>query len=114
MRPLILSVVLIATAAASPALAQPLVVAGSPANARAPATAPHCAVRPAGPAATEVRCRTAGGEPSEVRLLVSAEAGPAPDRCSSAVVVAVPGAPERPRPSRPLIVHAPTGEPCGA
>lgn len=109
-----LSVALSAVAAASPALAQPVIVAGSASNARASAAAPQCSVRAAGPAATEIRCQTAGGQPSEVRLVVSAETGRPPDRCTSALVVAVPGASERSQPSRPLIVHAPTGEPCDA
>lgn len=109
MRPRIISLGCLALAAASPALAQPVVIVGAAPDHPQRAAPAQCVVEPAGAASARIRCRTPPaadhGPASEIAFLVSAQTASPPARCSGAEVVRLPGSPSRVEAARPTVVE---------
>lgn len=117
MRAATVSLACLAMTAASPALAQVVIVGGEPPARTPAAAAPDCIVEPAGPATALIRCRAQGpgsAQGAEMTFVLSAQGASARPRCLGADVVRVPGAPKRTDARRPLVVEGGPAPSCGA
>jgi hypothetical protein len=118
MKPGILSLACLALAAASPALAQPIVISGAaPEPQPSGASATDCVLEPTGAASARIRCRaqsSARPAPPEVTVLISAQAAAPPARCLGAQVVRLSGAAASPPRVRPTVVEGEPAPACGA
>lgn len=117
MKPGIVSLACLALAAASPALAQPVVVSGAAPEQPAAAPATDCVLEPTGAASARIRCRArspATPTPPEVTVLISAQAASPPARCLGAQEVRLSGAAPASKRVRSMVVEGTPTPACGA
>lgn len=116
MKPGILSLACLALAAASPALAQPVVISGAAPDPQPPAaSATDCILEPTGAASARIRCRARSTATTpEVIVQISAQAATPPARCLGAQVVKLSDAAPTPRRVRTTVVEGEPAPACGA